>query len=102
MLRIKVLISQIFIMYGASCFINISYADNTMLQQQLVSIASQQAQIAGVGANKVMMLYGVGNPIAVINRWNDVTNKPPLTQAQVYQINQLEVQKQSILKRDVN
>ena len=62
-----------------------------------MSIASQQAQIAGIGANKVMMLYGVGNPIAIINKWNDVQHKTPLTNEQIMQINQLEAQKQAIL-----
>ena len=98
MLRIKILISQVLII--TCCLVStikVSYADGALLQQQLMSIASQQAQIAGIGANKVMMLYGVGNPIAIINKWNDVQHKTPLTNEQIMQINQLEAQKQAIL-----
>jgi hypothetical protein len=100
MLRLKILTSQILIITlvcSLACVIKLSYADGALLQQQLMSIASQQAQVAEIGANKAMMLYGVGNPIAIINKWNDVQHKTPLTNEQIMQINQLESQKQAIL-----
>ena len=73
------------------------YAD--LLQSQLMSIAAQEAQIANIGANKYMMLYGIGNPIPTINRWNQIEHRPTLTEDQIEQINALESQKQSVLKQ---
>lgn len=70
------------------------------LQPQLMSIAAEEAQIANIGANKYMMLYGLNNPLPVIQRWNTLQKHPQLTQEQVSQINQLEHQKQQILKKD--
>ena len=87
-----------------ACFLSLyslSYA-NTTLQQQLLSIASQEAQIAGIGANKINMLYGVANPIPIIEKWNLVQNKPALTELQIKQINELEHQKHILLKRGEN
>jgi len=83
------------------CLYSLSYA-NSNIQQQLLSIASQEAQIAGIGANKITMLYGVGNPITIIERWNLVQNKPALTESQIRQINELERQKHILLKRGEN
>ncbi len=73
-----------------------AYADD--LQANLMSIAAQEAQIANIGENKYMMLYGTENPIPVINRWNEIENKYPLTLNQIAQINELEKVKQNFLK----
>lgn len=71
------------------------YAEN--IQTKLMDIAAQEAQIAKIGANKYMMLYGKSNPLPIINRWNELENHPPLTQDQINQINTLEQTKQKIL-----
>lgn len=68
------------------------------LQAQLINIAAQEAQIANIGANKLMMLYGTENPIPIINRWNQIERRPSLTDAQIVQINELESQKQKLLQ----
>ncbi len=67
-------------------------------QSELMQIAAQEAQIANIGANKYMMLYGVNNPIPVINRWNQIEKRSALTEAQIEQINALELKKHEILK----
>lgn len=72
------------------------FADD--LQYKLMSIASKEAQIAGIGANKVNMLYGTNNPIPIINRWNELENHPKLTSEQIDQINALEKTKQQYLQ----
>lgn len=77
---------------------NNAIAENLpLIQQKLMDIASEEAQIAGIGANKYMMLYGKANPIAQINRWNAIQHRPNLTDAQIAQINELEATKQSLL-----
>lgn len=73
-------------------------ADNLNIQAQLMDIAAQEAQIANIGANKYMMLYGKNNPIPIINRWNSIEHRPALTDDQIAQINKLETQKQQLLK----
>lgn len=78
--------------------IGLAYADNTAVQSQLMDIAAQEAQIANIGANKYMMLYGKNNPIPIINRWNSIEHRPALTDDQIAQINKLETQKQQLLK----
>lgn len=72
------------------------YADD--LQTQLINIAAQEAQIANIGANKLMMLYGTQNPIPIINRWNQIERRPSLTDEQISQINELESRKQQLLQ----
>jgi hypothetical protein len=74
-----------------------SHADN--LQSNLMSIAAQEAQISNIGANKAMMLYGIGNPITVINRWNQIEQRSALSDEQIRQINVLEAQKQQMLQQ---
>lgn len=76
----------------------LAYADNAAIQSQLMDIAAQEAQIANIGANKYMMLYGKNNPISIINRWNSMEHRPALTDDQIVQINKLEAQKQQLLK----
>jgi hypothetical protein len=89
-----------FIIFGFIFFSIYSViADNLGLQQQLVNIASKEAEIANIGANKVMMLYGISNPIPIINNWNSIEHKAPLTNFQINQINVLELEKQKILKQ---
>lgn len=78
--------------------VGLAYADNTAVQSQLMDIAAQEAQIANIGANKYMMLYGKNNPIPIINRWNSIEHRPALTDDQIAQINKLETQKQQLLK----
>lgn len=68
------------------------------VQSELMQIAAQEAQIANIGANKYMMLYGVNNPIPIINRWNEIEHHPQLTKVQIEQINILELKKHEILK----
>lgn len=68
------------------------------LQSELMQIASQEAAIVNIGANKYMMLYGVNNPIPIINRWNEIEKRPALTKTQIEQINALELKKHEILK----
>ena len=80
----------------------LAYADNTAIQAQLMDIAAQEAQIANIGANKYMMLYGKNNPIQIINRWNSMEHRPALTDDQISQINKLEIQKQPLLKGAVS
>ena len=85
--------------------IQLGYASditNVAIQQQLVDIANQEAQIAHIGANKAMMLYGVANPLVIISRWNSIANKPPLTNVQIEQINTLEIQKHNLLQQVTN
>lgn len=77
--------------------VTVTYA--TDLQSQLMEIAAQEAKIANIGANKAHMLYGINNPIPVINRWNELEHHHALTEEQVEQINQLETQKQAILSK---
>ena len=72
------------------------------LQSKLMSIASQEAQIANIGANKYMMLYGVKNPIPVIQRWNQIEHHPALSDEQIAKINALELDKQEFLKQVSN
>ncbi len=75
------------------------FADNSKLQEQLMLIASQEAQIANIGANKTTMLYGAGDVLAIINRWNYIENKSSLNNQQIEQIKQLEQQKMNLLKQ---
>ena len=77
----------------------VSIASANSIQAQLMSIATEEAQIANIGANKYMMLYGTENPIPVINRWNEIENHPTLTTEQIAQINALEITKQQFLKQ---
>jgi hypothetical protein len=76
-----------------------SYAveQSPMLQQKLMDIASEEAQIAGIGANKYMMLYGKKNALDTINRWNEIQHNPPLTSHQVKKITELENIKKQLL-----
>lgn len=80
---------------GLSLFTSSIFGDE--LQSKLMDIAAEEAQIAKIGANKYMMLYGKSNPLPIINRWNELENHPPLTQDQINQINTLEQTKQKIL-----
>lgn len=77
-----------------------AYAND--IQSTLMSIAAEEAQIANIGANKYTMLYGTENPIPVINRWNEIENRPTLTDTQIAQINDLEAKKQQFLKQVSN
>lgn len=77
--------------------VTIAYA--TDLQVQLMEIAAQEANIANIGANKIHMLYGINNPLPVINRWNKLEHHSALTKDQLEQINLLELQKQAILSK---
>jgi hypothetical protein len=79
--------------------VTVAYA--TDLQVQLMEIAAAEAKIANIGANKAHMLYGINNPILIINRWNGLEHHPALTEDQIEQIKQLEAQKQSILNKVV-
>ena len=79
--------------------IHIVIADDLGLQQQLINIASEETEIANIGSNKTMMLYGIANPISTINKWNFIEHKPALTNFQINQINALELKKQKILKQ---
>ena len=63
------------------------------LQPQLMNIASQEAAIAHIGSNKAMMLYGTGDTLAVIKRWNKIEHRPTLSDEQLSQITVLENQK---------
>jgi hypothetical protein len=65
-----------------------------------MQIASEEAQIANIGANKVMMLYGIDNPVAKIKRWNVIEHKEPLNNTQLEQINKLEQLKLNILQHN--
>ena len=79
-----------------------AFADSGYIQSKLMSIAAEEAQIANIGANKYMMLYGKDNPLPIINRWNQIEKRPTLTDNQIEQINALEAQKQAILKQAAN
>ena len=81
---------------GLSLFTASIFADD--LQSRLMDIAAKEAQIAGIGANKVNMLYGINNPIPIINRWNELENHPKLTAEQIEQISALENTKQQYLQ----
>lgn len=81
---------------GLSLFTASIFADD--LQSRLMDIASKEAQIAGIGANKINMLYGVNNPIPIINRWNELQNHPKLTSEQIEKITTLEEAKQQYLQ----
>ena len=90
------------VIFGAICTIfniQIVVADDLWLQQQLINIASKEAEIVNIGSNKTMMLYGVANPISTINNWNFLEHKPALTNFQINQINALELEKQNILQQ---
>ena len=78
--------------------ISSSFADSIDLQQKLIDIASQEAQIANIGQNKMMMLYGTSNAFIKINKWLEIEHKGGLTQEQIEQIKVLEQQKFSVLK----
>ena len=69
------------------------------LQSRLILIAAKEAQIANIGANKYMMLYGVNNPIPIIQRWNQIEHHTALNEDQIAQINALESTKQQFLKQ---
>lgn len=77
-------------------------AIDSMTQSKLMDIAAKEAQIANIGANKYMMLYGTGNPIPIIQRWNNIEHRQALTNEQISQINQLEIEKQNFLKEVSN
>ena len=77
--------------------ISMVYADE--IQFKLMSIAAQEASIANIGTNKYMMLYGINNPISVINQWNLMQKRPNLTNEQIQGINSLEIEKQWLLKQ---
>lgn len=81
----------------ASCTIPV-FADSVMVQDKLMDIATQEAQIANIGANKAHMLYGLNNPIQIINRWNELEKHPALSDEQIAAINELEEQKKQILR----
>ncbi len=91
-----------FMVLSLLCFCEFIYADGNYVQQQLMDIASHEAAIANIGANKAMMLYGVSNPMEIIERWNEVEQKPKLSSYQIEQIKSLELQKQNILKLEKN
>ncbi len=76
-----------------------AFADNAALQPHLISIAAQEAKIANIGANKYMMLYGINDPLPIIQRWNELQQHPDLTKEQIKQIKELEQQKQQLLQR---
>lgn len=78
------------------CLISTVYANE--LQSQLMRIASDEAKIANIGANKSMMLYGKSSPIPIINKWNAIEKKPNLTSEQISAINELEQQKLELIK----
>ena len=84
------------------CLIKFVFADGGYLQQRLMEIALQEAQIANIGANKATMLYGVNNPIEIIERWNKIEQKPFLTNYQIEHIKLLEIQKQNLLRQEKN
>jgi hypothetical protein len=87
------------ILGGVSLLISISaLADSGMVQDKLMDIATQEAQIANIGANKAHMLYGLNNPILIINRWNELEKHPALSNEQIAAINELEEQKKQILR----
>ena len=87
------------IVAGISLFISISaLADSGLVQDKLMDIATQEAKIANVGANKAHMLYGLNNPIQIINRWNELEKHPALSDEQIAAINELEEQKKQILR----
>lgn len=77
---------------------NYCLANSSDLQTQLMDIASQEAEIAGIGANKYMMLYGKDNPIPKIERWNEIQQRPALNVNQLKRINQLENTKKQLLQ----
>lgn len=79
---------------------NLAHADE--LQFHLMHIASEEAAIANIGANKVMMLYGTANPLPIINRWNTLEKKPALTDEQIAAINELEQEKLTLLKHGID
>ena len=84
---------------GIFLFISISVlADSAIAQDKLMDIATQEAQIANIGANKAHMLYGLNNPIQIINRWNELEKHPALSDEQIAAINELEEQKKQILR----
>lgn len=89
----------IFGVISAIAGVQVVIADDLGLQQQLIRIASEEAEIANIGSNKTMMLYGIANPISTINKWNFIEHKPALTNFQINQINALELEKQKILKQ---
>lgn len=74
-------------------------ASSNELQSQLMNIASEEAVIATIGTNKLMMLYGTANPLPIIARWNLIERKSNLNKEQIDQINNLEQQKQIILQQ---
>lgn len=76
-----------------------AFADSPQLQQKLIDIANEEAQIANIGANKAMMLYGANNALDTINKWNKIQNNPPLSNEQITQIQHLENIKQQLLKQ---
>lgn len=78
------------------CLLGSAYANE--LQSQLMNIASEEAKIANIGANKSMMLYGKSNPIPLINKWNALEKKPNLTSDQILAINELEKQKLELIQ----
>lgn len=78
------------------------FAEATALQTQLMNIAAQEAEIAGIGTNKYMMLYGKDSPIPKIERWNEIQQRPALTVNQIQQINRLELTKKQLLQGTTN
>ena len=89
---------RIFVGAGLAFICLSTFAVSPEVQSQLMDIASQEAAIANIGANKVAMLYGTNSPIPTINRWNSVAHRPALTEEQIEQINALEAQKQDLIK----
>jgi Tfp pilus assembly protein PilN len=45
------------------------------------------------------MLYGINDPLPIIQRWNELQQHPDLTKEQIKQIKELEQQKQQLLQR---
>lgn len=67
------------------------------VETALLQIAQEEAYIANIGSNKLSMLYGINNPIPIINRWHKLQNKKPLTNEQIRKINILENKKKNFL-----
>lgn len=77
----------------------IVFANASLIQQKLMDIANEEAQIANIGLNKSMMLYGANNALDTINKWNLIQNKPELSDDQIENIQHLENIKQNLLEQ---
>lgn len=79
-------------------YVGFIFADSVDLQSKLIVIASREAQIANIGQNKMMMLYGVSDVFPIIDKWIAIEHKEKLTENQIEQIKAFEQQKFAILK----